>query len=274
MRTLAGYTTRYVRTSTGAVHVLEAAGHGHLPPLVLLHGLSSAGVHFLPMLAPLRRGFSRLVLPDLPGHGFSQVPNTTDLSALRAGLRDALDMVLDVPALLFGNSLGGYAAIQYALERPHKVRGLMLASPAGAAMGDAELGELKRLFHVRSHAEAVGFMERVLARPGPFRHALAWGLRRQLQAPGVGLVLRAVESAHLLSPEELRRLAHPLLLVWGREEKVLPRAHLEFFRTHLPPHARIEEPHGFGHSPFLDDPEALARLLVTFARDVAAKERP
>ena len=266
LRSLAGYTIRYVRTSTGAVHVLEAEGRGTLPPLVLLHGLSSAGVHFLPMLGHLRAEVSRLVLPDLPGHGFSSAPRPADEAALRRGVREALDAVLDAPALVFGNSLGGYAAIQYALERPERVRALMLASPAGAAMSHDELGALKALFHLTSHGQALDFIDRVLARRGPLRHAMAWGLRRQVQSAGVAAVLQAAQAPSLLTPAQLGALPHPLLLVWGKQDRVLSPAHLEFFRRHLPAHARIEEPPGFGHSPFLDDPAALARMLVTFAR--------
>lgn len=269
LRSLAGFKARYVHTSAGAVHVLEAPGRGPLPPLVLLHGLSSAGVDFLPILGHLRHAVSRVVLPDLPGHGFSTGHAPADLALLRQSLREVLDAVIDAPALVFGNSLGGYAGIQYALERPQKVRALMLASPAGAAMGETELEALKAVFELNSHGEALAFIDRVLARPSALRHAMAWGLRRRLRAPGVRSVLQVAHTSQLLTAEELRRLAPPLLLIWGQAERVLPPQHLDFFRAHLPPHARIEEPRGFGHSPFLDDPRALAELMLAFAREVA-----
>ena len=57
----------------------------------------------------------------------------------------------------------------------------------------------------------------------------------------------------------------PTLLVWGRAERILPASGLAFFRAHLPPHARIEEPERCGHSPHLDRPAWLARTLVDFA---------
>lgn len=271
LRSLAGYQTRYVATSAGEVHVLEAPGRGPLPPLVLLHGLSSAGVDFLPILSHLRHAVSRVVLPDLPGHGFSTQDAPADVARLRQSLREVLDAVIDAPALIFGNSLGGYAGIHYALERPQKVRALMLASPAGAAMGEGELGELKALFELKSHGDALAFIDRVLARPSALRHAMAWGLRRRLKARGVRAVLEVAQASELLSAEDLRRLAPPLLLIWGRAERILPPQHLDFFRAHLPPHARIEEPRGFGHSPFLDEPRALAELMLGFAREVAGR---
>jgi hypothetical protein len=38
------------------------------------------------------------------------------------------------------------------------------------------------------------------------------------------------------------------------------------FRCHLPRHAVIEEPAGFGHCPHFDDPARLAARLVAFAK--------
>ena len=59
-----------------------------------------------------------------------------------------------------------------------------------------------------------------------------------------------------------------MLLLWGRDERILPRYHLDFFRRHLPEHARFEEPEGFGHAPHLDDASALAHRILAFTADV------
>ncbi len=60
----------------------------------------------------------------------------------------------------------------------------------------------------------------------------------------------------------------PVLLLWGKDERILPRDHLEFFRRHLPEHARFEEPEGFGHAPYLDDVDAVARRILSFTSEV------
>ena len=144
---LQGYRSRTIPTSVGEVHVLEADGRGKLPTLVLLHGFSSAGVHYFPLLHSLRRRFRRIVLPDLPAHGFSGSPRGgVRGETLLDGLTEALDAVLDEPVILFGNSLGGIAAIRYALARPARVRGLILCSPTGAAMSAEGLPEVRFTF--------------------------------------------------------------------------------------------------------------------------------
>ena len=90
-----------------------------MTPLVLLHGLSSAGVHYIRSLRHLG-AVSQVLLPDLPGHGFSDTPERLDEASLLFGLFEALDQLIDKPAVLCGNSLGGYTAIRYALARQSK----------------------------------------------------------------------------------------------------------------------------------------------------------
>ncbi|MBL1076969.1 alpha/beta fold hydrolase [Nocardia sp. 2] len=108
--------------------------HGTDTPLVLLHGagadsalISYAGV--LTSFAPHRR----VVAPDLPGYGASALPPgaVPDIGwyvdwvehLCRAMGLDRID--------LGGLSLGGFIALQTALDRPGLVRRLVLINPAG-----------------------------------------------------------------------------------------------------------------------------------------------
>jgi pimeloyl-ACP methyl ester carboxylesterase len=257
------------------VHVLETDGRGTLPTLVLLHGFSSAGVHYFPLLHLLRRRFRRIVLPDLPAHGFSASPRGgVRGETLLDGLTEALDAVLDEPAMLFGNSLGGVAAIRYALARPSRIRGLILCSPTGAAMDAEEIARFSALFRIDSHGAALDFVDRVMSTRGPMRQLLAWGLRRKFQNPEMRALIASIKPEDMLDPEELHTLRPPTLLLWGRDERLLPTSHLEFFRQHLPPQTRIEEPLGFGHTPYLEDPARLARDIIRFSEDVVTGRIP
>jgi pimeloyl-ACP methyl ester carboxylesterase len=271
---LQGYRRRKAGTSVGDVHVLEAEGNGPLPPLVLLHGFSSAAVHFYPLLGKLRPHVRRLILPDMPGHGFSDAP-AAGISAerLKIGLIEALEAVLDEPAVVFGNSMGGIGAIHYALARPEQVRGLLLCSPSGAAMDEEELARFVGTFQFRSHAEALSFMDRVLVRPSPVRQILAWALRRKFSHRNMVDLLASITPDDFLRPEQVRSLKPPVLLVWGQEERILPASHLAFFRQHLPDHARVLTPQGFGHAPFMDDAKGLADTILSFLGEISRPGR-
>jgi pimeloyl-ACP methyl ester carboxylesterase len=153
--TAQGVRSRRIDTAMAPLHVYDAPGAGPLPTVVVLHGISSSGAAFAPLIQRLRRRAKRVLAPEAPGHGFSGEP-TSPLTpeSLFACMRELLDRELDGPAIVFGNSLGGGVALSYAIERPSQVRALVLASPAGAAMDEEELTGLLSAFKMRSRADA------------------------------------------------------------------------------------------------------------------------
>jgi pimeloyl-ACP methyl ester carboxylesterase len=251
----------------GRIHVLDGPGKGPLSPVVLLHGMSATATEYGPLLRRLRHQARRVIALDLPGHGFSDLPwEGMTGPVLRKGLVAALDAVLDEKAWIFGNSLGGLGAIQYALARPEKVKGIVLCSPGGAPMSPEELDRLLGEFRLHSHAKAVEFIERVFAQPPRLKHLFAWGARKSFGRAPIRQLLACATTSDLLGPDELGSLSVPVLLLWGRAEKILPRSHFQFFRKHLPAHARIDEPEDFGHAPFLEQAHELTTRIVEFAK--------
>lgn len=265
-----GLASSTVRVRGLDLHVYDGAGRGRLPTVVMLHGLGAGGASFGPMVTALRPHVRRVILPELPGHGFSAHPEdggdiTADL--LLDAISDALDGLLDEPAIVLGNSLGGAVALGYALRRPERVRGLMLVSPAGAKMEADEWRELVSAFDLTTTAEARRFLERVYHRPPWFLALFAHEFPDVLKKPAVRQILASVTPEHSPTPDELALLSMPILLLWGRSERLLPASALAWFRQHLPPQTVIEEPAGFGHAPQLEQPERLAARVVAFARD-------
>lgn len=270
-----GATSGHLPTAVGRLHAIDIPGRGALPPLCLLHGLSSAGADYTPFIQRLRPHVRRILTLDLPGHGLSQSPPAgLDAAALRQGLLEGLDRLLDEPAVLFGNSLGGMAALRYAVARPHRVRGLFLSSPAGAPMDPADLRALVDSFAVRSHAEARAFLARAFAGRHALHPLMAMGFQARTARPALQHLLATLRPEDLLAPDELSALPMPVLVSWGQEEAVLPRGHVAFWRAHLPPHAVLEEPARHGHAPFVTHTAELAARVVRFlAEEVAPPPR-
>jgi pimeloyl-ACP methyl ester carboxylesterase len=210
-----GYRSRVVATREARVRVLERAGRGDLPSIVVLHGLGSQGIDQLPLLQRLAPHVRRVVAPDFPGHGASEAPRN---------------------------------------ER------------------DREANEFERMMgalRLETHADARRFLALVLHdKPRLLEHALAWHLRRRFATSPVRALVDSMREGESLMPEHLRAVRVPVHLVWGRAERLLPKAHLAFFRAHLAT-AHIEEPYGFGHSPQLDDVAEATRWVLAFARSVA-----
>lgn len=272
-----GARSRLFQTSLGTLHTLDWVGKGKRPPIVLVHGLGSCAADYGPLMRWLRRRHSRLIAPDLPGHGRSQTP-VVPLTAARmtTALLEMMDRVITEPAIVFGNSLGGIAAIRYAHLRPERVMALVLASPGGAPMAWPELLEFKKGFDLSSNRAAMAFTRRFLGPPQPGMGFVARGVRVRMSRAGPRSLLEEVTPDVLLHPDEVRQLRPPTLVMWGDEDDVLPRDNRRFFSENLPAHGRFEALPGFGHSPYLDDLSTFGARLQAFVdgvlktRDTAA----
>lgn len=263
-----GLKSRWLMTSVGRIHALDGVGQGPLPPIVMLHGLSANAVSYAGLLRRFVPHTRRVIAPDMPGHGFSDVPAMgLGREPMLAGLHETLDRLIDEPAIVIGNSMGGLGAIRYALARPDKVRGLVLISPGGAPMPAGELQQFLDTFRIERYTDALNFVDRMFARsPRVLRHALAMGVRDRFAHPEMRRLIDDIRAEDLLKPSDLKALEMPGLFVWGREEWILPRSQFEFFHEHLPEHIELEEWANFGHCGFMEQPEALTRRIVRFVR--------
>lgn len=250
------------------VHAYLLEGQGLGPPVFLVHGLGSSANAYWRALEPLSLHFRRVWAIDVPGNGFSPTPAQGPLPWREqiATVRAFLEDVVREPVFLVGNSLGGAMSLYLAHELPGAVRALGLISPAGAKLEEQRFRDLVRSFEVKTRADAREMTRRLFARP-PLPLLLMPGQMQSLyENPTVKSVIREVQPSDAVSEAMLAALAMPTLLIWGRQEKLLPPEGLAYFRAHLPPHAEIHEVEGFGHMPQMESPRPLVRRLIDFAR--------
>jgi pimeloyl-ACP methyl ester carboxylesterase len=258
-----GWRSRWVTTTHGRLHVFEVAGSGSGPPIVLVHGLGSRASDYALLVRRLRPHTRRIVVPDLPGHGWSEgdAPDAAHLDAVLAG---AGDVLLPEPSYLLGNSMGGLVAVRLALAFPERVRALLLVSPAGAPMDEATIGGLRQLFGLATHREALAFVERLVGPTRWVRHVLALTVRARLARPAVRAILAHIRSEDMLRPEEVRGLSMPVWLCWGGRDGILGEEQRDFYRACLPTGSEVEMPEQDSHSPFMIAPGPFARRMRRF----------
>ncbi len=106
------------------------------PWLVCLHGLASQA-HMFDLIAPLLSDAFHIVAIDQRGHGLSDKPDHGYDFATITGDLDAILKVLKIDrAVLAGHSWGGNVAMQYAVEHPERVSGLVLIDGGFLQVGD------------------------------------------------------------------------------------------------------------------------------------------
>ena len=117
-------------------HLLDWGGHGEW--IVCLHGLASQA-HIWDLVAPRLSDAFHVIAIDQRGHGLSDKPDTgydfatitADLDAILNALHTSRDRVV-----LAGHSWGGNVALQYAVDHPDRVSGLVLIDGGFLQVGD------------------------------------------------------------------------------------------------------------------------------------------
>lgn len=259
----------------GQVHYRdEGAG----PLLVLLHANPGDSRDF-DAIAPVLARTHRVLRLDWPGYGLSPAPSQPDaVTAMdfASTLQAFVDALALPPAVYLGNSVGGYAAVRLASDRPHAVTGLVLVSPGGFTPHNA----LTRLFcrlqgstwSIPPAWLAQGYLRR---RTATSRAMLARAGGEQ-STPAARALNRAVWRSFTDPAHDLRGLASrlqvPTLLSFGRYDPLIP-AWLDgrVARRQLP-HA-IWHVTATGHAAFAEAPEDFLRLLQPFLRGVELPRR-
>lgn len=242
-------------------------GRGKGPAVLLVHGLNGAASSMTVLLPPVLRSSSRVVLIDLPQHGRSPAPAAPlaalDYARVVVAAVEELAQETGGKVALIGNSMGGALSLLAASERPALVAGVIGLNPAGSPHADAVVGELPRSFE--SPGQGARKMAQLLfLKPPPLFWLVARDIARTWAGPMVQKIL--ADSAAGVNaqqiPHVLKDLRAPVLVLWGEDDKLLPRASLDDFRTI--PGAQIELIPQCGHMPQLEQPKLVRRRVREF----------
>lgn len=276
---------RFVETrSGGRVHILET---GEGPPVLHLHGTNTSSLSLLPVLE--RLDAVRAIAADRPGFGLSE-PVHVPRERFREAAVEFVDEIADVLDLdtfaIAGNSMGGTWALWYALARPERVSRLALLGSAPLlpgtqpplplrAMATPVIGEVL----ARAMKPNAKMVVRLLASVGERSTIVRYpDLIESIVAAGRDPIASAANLAELravispigfrppmrVTPEDLRRLTVPTLLIWGDHDPV-GAVDVAQATARLIPEAKLEELPA-GHVPYLGHPERVSELVSEFVR--------
>jgi pimeloyl-ACP methyl ester carboxylesterase len=269
-----GVKSNIAQLSTCDIHYYHMHGTGRAPPLLLLHGLGSSANAFFRSFFPLSKVFREVWAIDLPGNGFSPV-SAAGYLPIRSQVEAVLEFrrsIIKKKVVLTGNSLGGAMSILAASQEPKSFDGLCLVSPAGAKIDARRLQLLLKSFELSNKADARVFANKLFAQPPLGMLVFADELRKMVSSPVVKAFIKEVSPEDSATPEMLAKLSMPTWLIWGTKEKLLPYESVEFFKEHLPKHAKVFEVEGFGHMPQMEHPQRFVEKMTDFASSLLEKQ--
>jgi len=249
----------------------------NLPTVLMLHGFAVDKDNFI----RFARSFDdyRVIIPDLPGHGETSYNSdlTYDFINQTKWLAEFVDALGLKKFHIMGNSMGGGISAMYAVERPEQVETITLIDAAGVY--PPEPSDLQIILDNKGENPLIVNKEEDFDRlrefaleDGPFLPWPAPGvLARQAMArkdinAKIFADIHAVAEAAKESDDHLQMLQqikHPVLILWGKEDRALDVSSVQVFEQYLPD-SRSYIFEGVGYAPMLERPSDSAEIVLNF----------
>ena len=273
--TRSGLSGSFVALTGGVTHY-EWQGPESGPPVVLVHGFSTPMFIWDNTVPALTSAGFRVLRYDLFGRGFSDRPEVEYGEDLFD--RQLIDLLaaleIKVPVKLVGLSMGGAIATIFAARHPDKVDRLVLIAPAGFPVTLPFTSKLVRLPVIGDYLmKAVGDRSLIKsarkalyapeAAPGfleEFEQQLAYkGYKRAIVSTLNHFDLHNQQAAF----ETAGRHSRPVLLIWGKQDAVIPFAHSARVKKAMP-RAQLVAVQNAGHVCPYESPGVVNAVMVAF----------
>jgi pimeloyl-ACP methyl ester carboxylesterase len=238
-------------------------------PILLLHGFDSSVMEWR-RLQPLLAEGREIWSIDLLGFGFSE--RSAGLNFSPASLSEHLysfwQTMIQRPMVIVGASMGGAAAIDFTLKYPAAVKKLVLIDSAGfqqpPKIGKWMFPPIDRL--------ATSFLSNPKIRQGVSKAAYfdqTWASEDaqvcaalHLQCVGwpEALISFTKSGGYGNFGDLLRQIQQPVLILWGRQDKILGVKDAALFQK-LFPQSELVWIENCGHVPHLEQPQVTADLI-------------
>jgi len=255
-----GWTETVVEVAGAKLH-LARAGSGR-PALVLHHDIGSP--QRLEFYDELANRFAVLV-PHHPGYGKSERPlwlrSVRDVAVMYQSLLTELSV--DRPSLI-GLGFGGWIAAEMATMAPRAFHRLVLVGAMGLKPPDGDILDqaiVSYLDYARAGFHDQAAFAKVYGDVSTDQ-LVEWDLCREM-------CFRIAWKPYMYSqtlPHLLAGVRTPALVVWGDDDKVVPRSAGERYAALLP-RARFAMVRAAGHCVEMEQPAELARLVGGFIEE-------
>ena len=270
----------------------RCTGAADRPALVLLHGFGASSGHWRDNAEAIAAAGYHVYAMDLLGFGQSDQPGgRLDNRLWSRQLQCFLEQIVGKPAVVVGNSLGSLVGLTTAVFRPELVLAVAAAplpdptllSPLPLRRSPWSRRWQRWLVLLVSRCLPLGLLIAVLRQNPLLRMGLAsayagseridselvqlirWPASRSTAGRALGAMVRgmALRPARATAPQLLLRLNRPLLLLWGRRDRLVPPVIAERVVQQAP--AGLAELHwleGLGHCPHDEAPETFNTALI------------
>lgn len=242
-------------------------------PVVLLHGFGGDKDNWS-IYAPHITKHHRLIAPDLPGFGENNrsLDRDYDISSQVHRLNAFLDAMAITKCHLGGNSMGGFIALQFAMEYPDKVASLTLFNNAGV-VGDekselavaAEKGENTLALKDVSDVDRLMAFVSYKPVPMPKNFKKIFFAEAEAHREVLDKIFWQIAGAGINHPlnDRLGEVTAPSLIIWGRHDRLIDVSCVKVLEEGISNSEAVifEET---GHIPMIEKPKETAAAHLAF----------
>ena len=277
----------------------RCTGAADRPALVLLHGFGASSGHWRDNAEAIAAAGYRVYAMDLLGFGQSDQPGgRLDNRLWSRQLQCFLEQIVGQPAVVVGNSLGSLVGLTTAVFRPELVRAMVAAplpdptllSPVPLRRSPWSRRWQRWLVLLISRCLPLGLLIAVLRQKPLLRLGLAsayasseridnelvqlirWPASRSSAGRALGAMVRgmALRPARATAPQLLPRLQRPMLLLWGRRDRLVPPLIADRVVRQAPDGlVQLHWLEELGHCPHDEAPELFHAVLINWLNQQA-----
>jgi pimeloyl-ACP methyl ester carboxylesterase len=255
---------QFIEVAGAQIHLLKG---GQGKPLVIFHSVEG-NLGWRSYHRQLAQHFT-VYAPTLPGFGLSQRPPWLETFADLTRFSLWLVQELGLPKVsLLGHFIGGWLAAEMAVVCPQMLERLILVDAAGIQPQQGEIADIflhgqegtRRLVYFDPQ-QMPEYQELFGRKPTPEE--------REIQAQNQENAIRFCWKPYMYDrslPWLLPRVHLPTLIVWGREDRIVPLECGELYQQAIPG-SRLAVIDQCGHCPPLEKPEEFTRLAREFLQE-------
>jgi pimeloyl-ACP methyl ester carboxylesterase len=250
-----------------ARHEVELYEFGRGEPLLFLHGAGGL-LGTESFLEQLGRDF-RVIAPHLPGYGESTggelIEDVFDAVLFYHELMDELDIAV---AHVMGHSMGGMLAAELAAFDVHRVKRLVLVTPAGFwldlhPIADFCAADFKDVPALLFHDPNSDVAKLMMTMPDDPQALTLMYVERQKRLAMASKFLWPIPDRGL--KKRAYRIAAPTMLLWGNSDRLIPKVYADEFLRHIRD-CRLEIIEDAGHMVMYEKPEEFCRRVLAFLK--------